>query len=990
MQDKNEAGRQWGGLSECCIALRTTSVLANTEPQPAKQRYSRGAEMALLISSVIIFTKVLLYFNPTRCTEVDFCTPIRVDHPKHQKHQQWREQVTEERVVFTLSAFQQEFYLHLIPDSSFIVPSRWPPQGSSSASTDLRECFYSGDVNADPDSFAALSLCSGLTGGFYYDGMEYFINRTRTEDASVTSGFGNLFQRTHVIQRRRAARSGSNSTSRCVVTPDTNFNISLEEYKHIKLEAHGQLSEEVLKTLGRSKRFASIPRFVEVLVVADESMAKFHGDDLKHYLLTLMSVAARLYKHPSILNSINIVVVGFMVMNEADKGPKVSSNAALTLRNFCSWQKKLNKHSDKHPEYWDTAILFTRQDLCGATTCDTLGMADVGTICDPKRSCSVIEDDGLPSAFTTAHELGHVFNMPHDNVKACEEVFGKLKDNHMMSPTLIQIDRSRPWSVCSAAIITEFLDRGHGDCLLDQPQKHLSLSDNLPGSSYNLHRQCELAFGIGSKPCPYMQPCSKLWCTGKTRGQLVCQTRHFPWSDGTNCGNGRVCYQGACTDKNITLDIKVDGRWGKWGAFGVCSRSCGGGVQLAKRDCDNPVPENGGKYCYGLRIRYRSCNLNPCPDTGKSFREKQCEAFNGFNLNTNRLGPTVVWVPKYSGISPKDKCKLICRANGTGYFYVLAPKVVDGTPCSPDTSAVCVQGKCTKAGCDGKLDSNRKFDKCGVCGGENQGCKKVSGMFSKPVHGYNFVVTLPVGASNIDIRQRGYRGMVSDENYLAVKNRQGRYLLNGNYVVSAAERDILVKGSLLRYSGTSSSVEILQTTRPLQESLIVEVLSVGKMTPPRVRYSFYITKESKEERTLQKERSHVAQNSVLADSDGIEAKKQMMGKRPGSHWVTGSWESCTVTCGTGLQKRLVQCQSMEGRAAVDCDSTDRPVAVRTCGDPCPMWDVGTWSHCSRSCGRGFKRRPVRCITQNGLSLPRDHCSGKRKPQELDLCTLELC
>lgn len=49
---------------------------------------------------------------------------------------------------------------------------------------------------------------------------------------------------------------------------------------------------------------------------------------------------------------------------------------------------------------------FFVQDLCGASTCDTLGMADVGTMCDPKRSCSVIEDDGLPSAFTTAHELG--------------------------------------------------------------------------------------------------------------------------------------------------------------------------------------------------------------------------------------------------------------------------------------------------------------------------------------------------------------------------------------------------------------------------------------------------------------------------------------------------------------------------------------------------------------------------------------------------------
>lgn len=52
-------------------------------------------------------------------------------------------------------------------------------------------------------------------------------------------------------------------------------------------------------------------------------------------------------------------------------------------------------------------VAVLMQDLCGASTCDTLGMADVGTMCDPKRSCSVIEDDGLPSAFTTAHELGN-------------------------------------------------------------------------------------------------------------------------------------------------------------------------------------------------------------------------------------------------------------------------------------------------------------------------------------------------------------------------------------------------------------------------------------------------------------------------------------------------------------------------------------------------------------------------------------------------------
>ncbi|CAL1570870.1 unnamed protein product [Knipowitschia caucasica] len=917
----------------------------------------------------VLTTLLLLYTGFTLCVDQDRCTPERLDPLEFEPLEFEHQGHFAPQVLLKLRAFDENFYLNLEPDSSFVTLE---------SGADFAHCFYSGRVNRDQDSFAALSLCGELRGSFSVGGMEYFISASSAPEHEAG-------HKTHVIQRRARATPPRETLSRCGVAPYAP-NVSLDRYKHL-----GDLEEVSMTRNGRNKRFASVPRYVEVLVVADESMAAFHGDDLKHYVLTLMSVAARLYKHPSILNSINLVVVGFTVLSDTDKGPKVSSNAALSLRNFCSWQKKLNKHNDKHPEYWDTAILFTKQDLCGATTCDTLGMADVGTMCDPKRSCSVIEDDGLPSAFTTAHELGHVFNMPHDNVKACEEVFGKLKDNHMMSPTLIQIDRTRPWSVCSAAIITEFLDRGHGDCLLDQPQRQLSLPDILPGATYSLHRQCELAFGPGSKPCPYMHPCSKLWCTGKARGQLVCQTRHFPWADGTSCGTGKICYKGTCAEKNTTTThIKLDGQWGKWGPFGDCSRSCDGGVQLAKRECNNPVPENGGKYCYGLRIKYRSCNLSQCPESSKSFRDEQCEAFNGLNLNTNRLGSSVVWVPKYSGVSPKDKCKLICRANGTGYFYVLAPKVVDGTPCSPDTTAVCVQGRCIKAGCDGRLDSTKKFDKCGVCGGDNQGCKKVSGMFTKPVHGYNFVVMLPVGAANIDVRQRGYRGLVSDENYLAVKNRQGQYLLNGNYVVSAVERDLLVKGSLLRYSGTSSSVEILQAIRPLQEALTVEVLSVGKMTPPRVRYSYYISKESKEEKILRKEeKSHISLNSVL-DNNKVEAKKHVLDKTPMSHWVSGSWEKCSVSCGTGVQRRLVQCQSIEGRTATDCHSAERPISARACGDPCPLWDTGEWSSCSKTCGRGFRRRSVRCITDNGLNLPREHCTGRRKPQELDLCNMKPC
>ncbi|KAG7248604.1 hypothetical protein CRUP_002247, partial [Coryphaenoides rupestris] len=57
------------------------------------------------------------------------------------------------------------------------------------------------------------------------------------------------------------------------------------------------------------------------------------------------------------------------------------------------------------------------------------------------------------------------------------------------------------------------------------------------------------------------------------------------------------------------------GSWSSWGGWGTCSRSCGGGVQLAQRLCNNPPPRNHGRYCTGKRSVHRSCNVTPCPPT---------------------------------------------------------------------------------------------------------------------------------------------------------------------------------------------------------------------------------------------------------------------------------------------------------------------------------------------------------------------------------------
>uniref|UniRef100_H3DAM1 ADAM metallopeptidase with thrombospondin type 1 motif 1 n=1 Tax=Tetraodon nigroviridis TaxID=99883 RepID=H3DAM1_TETNG len=761
-----------------------------------------------------------------------------------------------------LEAFGRDLVLQLEPDQTFLAPgfvfhmvgSPDPDPTPEPKSGTEPGCFYSGTVNGEEHSAAALNLCHGLRGGFYLQGAEYFIQPLNSSLLAGTE------ENVHMIRRRSRATLAEEGGSKCGVNEDEKrVPINLEReaggavngaqtdwgWQQPDPSGAGTRRGNSPPVHHRTRRFVSTPRYLEIMIVADQSMAEFHGAGLKPYLLTIMAVASRLYRHASIHNSISLAVVKLLVVYEEEHGPQVSSNAAMTLRNFCQWQRQHNPASDRHPEHYDTAVLFTRTDLCGAHSCDTLGMADVGTVCDPDRSCSIIEDDGLQAAFTVAHELGHVFNMPHDDAQMCSEVNGAHWGSHMMASTLSNLDQQQPWSPCSALMVTTFLDNGHGQCLLDKPVRPQALPQPLPGSVYDADHQCRLTFGEDSQHCSDPNTtCAALWCTVTTpNGLLVCQTKNFPWADGTPCGHDSSCLAGQCLTRSQAAkhQIPVNGGWGLWGPWGDCSRTCGGGVQYSFRSCDNPLPRNGGKYCEGKRIQYRSCNTETCPDTnGLTFREEQCLAHNDMSAQVSLgSGEGVEWVPKYAGISPKDRCKLVCRAKGTGYFFVLKSKVADGTPCSPDSTTVCVQGQCVKAGCDRIIGSNRRFDKCGVCGGDGSTCKKVSGSLVRARPGYQDVVTIPAGATHVDVKQRAAGNGRHDNSYLAVRRQDGTYLLNGDYKLMTMETDIALRGALLRYSGSSTTLERIRSFSPLPEPLTIQVLSVGEAPRPRVKYSYF-------------------------------------------------------------------------------------------------------------------------------------------------------
>ena len=57
----------------------------------------------------------------------------------------------------------------------------------------------------------------------------------------------------------------------------------------------------------------------------------------------------------------------------------------------------------------------------------------------------------------------------------------------------------------------------------------------------------------------------------------------------------------------------VNGNWSVWSAWTPCDATCGTGSRSKFRICDNPPPENNGKFCEGEFEEKGDCKLTDCP-----------------------------------------------------------------------------------------------------------------------------------------------------------------------------------------------------------------------------------------------------------------------------------------------------------------------------------------------------------------------------------------
>lgn len=235
-------------------------------------------------------------------------------------------------------------------------------------------------------------------------------------------------------------------------------------------------------------------------------------------------------------------------------------------------------------------------------------------------------------------------------------------------------------------------------------------------------------------------------------------------------------------------------------------------------------------------------------------------------------------------------------------------------------------------------------------------------------------MTIPIGATHIDIKQRSPGGRRLDNSYLAVRKTDGTYLLNGDYKLTTLETDVSVRGAHLHYSGSSASLERLRSFAPLPEPLTIQVLSVGETPRPRVKYSYFAPRPTPD----------------LAGSN--RRSINAIGELGGAEWTFYEWGPCSHSCGEGTQNREVMCLDGHGRPSQDCPEELRPSSARSCFiHACPSWVVGEWSACSKSCGKGFRKRPLQCVRHDGQILPGDNCRYIDRPRPLiDLCIQSVC
>uniref|UniRef100_A0A8C0CTT3 ADAM metallopeptidase with thrombospondin type 1 motif 17 n=1 Tax=Balaenoptera musculus TaxID=9771 RepID=A0A8C0CTT3_BALMU len=875
----------------------------------------------------------------------------------------------ERALLLHLPAFGRDLYLQLRRDLRFLSGGFEVEEagaaGRRGRPTEL--CFYSGSVLGYPGSLVSLSACGAAGGlvGLIQLGQEQVLIQP----------LNNSQGQEHLIRRRWS------------LTPSPS--------------AETQISGQLCKVLTEK------PRRVETLVVADADMVQYHGAEAaQRFILTVMNMVYNMFQHQSLGIKVNIQVTKLVLLRQRPAKLSIGHHGERSLESFCHWQNE---------EYGGARYLGNNQVPGGkddtppvdAAVFDVFcvsaaGIAYLGGVCSAKRKCVLAEDNGLNLAFTIAHELGHNLGMNHDDDHS--SCAGR---SHIMSGEWVKgrNPSDLSWSSCSRDDLENFLKSKVSTCLLvtDPRSQHaVRLPHKLPGMHYSANEQCQILFGTNATFFYFCVNYKNWFLVSKQ----VCCPPVFQW-----------CRAGECVNKT-PIPEHVDGDWSLWGTWSMCSRTCGTGARFRQRKCDNPPPGPGGTHCLGASVEHAVCENLPCPKGLPSFRDQQCQMHDRLSSKKKGLLTAVVVDDK--------PCELYCSPLGKESPLLVADRVLDGTPCGPYETDLCVHGRCQKIGCDGIIGSAAKEDRCGVCSGDGKTCRVVKGDFShsrgtalkdssKRSINSDWKIELPgefqIAGTTVRYVRRGLWEKISakgptkmplhlmvllfhDQNY----GIHYEYTIPVNYTAENQSEPEKPQDSLFIWTHSSwegcsvqcgggehhiTCISMECNHVPLQISLWV----AGPWSPCSATCEKGIQHREVTCMYQLQNGTHVATRPLYCPVPRPSAVQSCEGQDCLSIWEASEWSQCSASCGKGTKKRTVTCTNSQGK----CDASTRPRAEEPCEDysGCYEWKTGGWSKCSSTCGKGLQSRVVQCM-HKVTGRHGNECPTLSKPAAYKQCHQEVC
>ncbi|CAG7734602.1 unnamed protein product, partial [Allacma fusca] len=208
------------------------------------------------------------------------------------------------------------------------------------------------------------------------------------------------------------------------------------------------------------------------------------------------------------------------------------------------------------------------------------------------------------------------------------------------------------------------------------------------------------------------------------------------------------------------------------------------------------------------------------------------------------------------------------------------------------------------------------------------------------------------------------------------------------------------------YSGSDSSTERINSSRPIVSDLIVEVLSVGKLTNPNIYYQFVISTNKHGSSSNNGNGGSVGKFSwkinsfdcsspcygnaipkydCYRDNTIISAhycthlnypvlKVKYCNTHCKHNWKLYSKSECILNteCGKGFKNLNYKCNLNYNNGSniivpdEKCSSEPKPEGKEPCVVPCdsPKWKYGAWGECDAICGDGWQTRTGICYFQN--------------------------